>query len=557
MSPPRLLSELSGHATSYGTPQRAGRGYRTPRGDRSHSDPTPIRTGLRRRRFAQVIARVPGLTLLNGSTVDARERRDCELHYLRGLLAQAEERPAQLQVPPPPRCNCVHGRARGPRHHLFAGAHRGTQAAGSASCIRAVGPLLCAWVCRRALLQTATICPPHAGAGSQARAAGVAAPEVRRHGRHAGDEGGQAGRHAAHGGQHADAAPGPWRRRFGGCEAQPTRTRWHGWRCPDALSDPCLCCVSQRECSARSVWPSRHRCDAVGRCGAGCITLKSLKYILSRLHDVPMPWQHVSVRSPATTDVRSLDAEDDAQTLTELAIEVHPHSRVDTSEAHVGCDVIHFALLHCSSVFDSGTRVAHAYMQDDSEVQVQLQPPGEPPEFIKTIQRQMVPPQSVHWSAALKVATASPSSSFKQLLGPATRLGVALLDLLCSVISCNANWHGRLKSEGAEWELSLQALDCVLAARHQKLDQPAPHLASAGIQTGCWPESRRRCPAAAPAARTCLWRWVGMFPSSNAARRACGVDRLTYPVWRSYRPILFACCLSQLQDLNGGCTSRH
>ena len=59
-------------------------------------------------------------------------------------------------------------------------------------------------------------------------------------------------------------------------------------------------------------------------CGAGCITLKSLKYILSRLHDVPMPWQHVSVRSPAAADERSLDAEDDAQTLTELEIEVHP-----------------------------------------------------------------------------------------------------------------------------------------------------------------------------------------------------------------------------------------
>ena len=41
-----------------------------------------------------------GLTLLNGSTVDALERRDSELHYLRGLLAQAEERPAQLQVFP-------------------------------------------------------------------------------------------------------------------------------------------------------------------------------------------------------------------------------------------------------------------------------------------------------------------------------------------------------------------------------------------------------------------------------------------------------------------------
>ena len=60
------------------------------------------------------------------------------------------------------------------------------------------------------------------------------------------------------------------------------------------------------------------------RRGAGCITLKSLKYILSRLHDVPMPRQHVSVRSPAAEQVRSLDTEDDAQTLTELAIEVHP-----------------------------------------------------------------------------------------------------------------------------------------------------------------------------------------------------------------------------------------
>lgn len=65
---------------------------------------TPIRTRLSCRHFVQVIARVPGLTLLNGSTVDARERRDCELHYLRGLLAQAEERPAQLQVPPPSCC---------------------------------------------------------------------------------------------------------------------------------------------------------------------------------------------------------------------------------------------------------------------------------------------------------------------------------------------------------------------------------------------------------------------------------------------------------------------
>lgn len=41
---------------------------------------------------------MPRLTFLNGSTVDALERRDSELHYLRGLLTQAEERPAQLQV---------------------------------------------------------------------------------------------------------------------------------------------------------------------------------------------------------------------------------------------------------------------------------------------------------------------------------------------------------------------------------------------------------------------------------------------------------------------------
>lgn len=50
---------------------------------------------------SQVIARVPGLTLLNGSMVDALERRDSELHYLRGLLAQAEEQPAQLLVQSP------------------------------------------------------------------------------------------------------------------------------------------------------------------------------------------------------------------------------------------------------------------------------------------------------------------------------------------------------------------------------------------------------------------------------------------------------------------------
>ena len=56
----------------------------------------------------------------------------------------------------------------------------------------------------------------------------------------------------------------------------------------------------------------------------------------------------------------------------------------------------HSALLPCSNVFVLCTRSAHAYLQDDSEVQVQLQPPGEPPEFIKNIQTHMVPPQSVH-----------------------------------------------------------------------------------------------------------------------------------------------------------------
>ena len=34
----------------------------------------------------QVIARVQGLTMLNGSAVRARERRDCELRYLRAVL---------------------------------------------------------------------------------------------------------------------------------------------------------------------------------------------------------------------------------------------------------------------------------------------------------------------------------------------------------------------------------------------------------------------------------------------------------------------------------------
>lgn len=41
---------------------------------------------------------MPRLTLLNGSIVDGMERRDCELHYLRTLLAEAQEQPARLQV---------------------------------------------------------------------------------------------------------------------------------------------------------------------------------------------------------------------------------------------------------------------------------------------------------------------------------------------------------------------------------------------------------------------------------------------------------------------------
>ena len=34
----------------------------------------------------QVIARVQGLTMLNGSAVRQRERRDCELRYLRAVV---------------------------------------------------------------------------------------------------------------------------------------------------------------------------------------------------------------------------------------------------------------------------------------------------------------------------------------------------------------------------------------------------------------------------------------------------------------------------------------
>lgn len=43
----------------------------------------------------QVVARMSGLRLLNGSVVDAVERRDCELHYLRTLLSTADS-PQQL-----------------------------------------------------------------------------------------------------------------------------------------------------------------------------------------------------------------------------------------------------------------------------------------------------------------------------------------------------------------------------------------------------------------------------------------------------------------------------
>lgn len=59
-------------------------------------------------------------------------------------------------------------------------------------------------------------------------------------------------------------------------------------------------------------------------CAAGCITLKSLKYIMLQLLHVPMPCQQLAVRLPATAEFRSLATEDEAQTLTELAIEVQP-----------------------------------------------------------------------------------------------------------------------------------------------------------------------------------------------------------------------------------------
>ena len=61
------------------------------------------------------------------------------------------------------------------------------------------------------------------------------------------------------------------------------------------------------------------------------------------------------------------------------------------------CAVMSYVLPYCTVACVSLARgVAHGYLQDDSEVQVQLQPAGEPPEFIQNIQRHMVPPQSVH-----------------------------------------------------------------------------------------------------------------------------------------------------------------
>lgn len=49
-----------------------------------------------------------GLRLLNGSVVDPAERRDCELHYLRTLLATADT-PQQLASLEVCRC-CLSGR---------------------------------------------------------------------------------------------------------------------------------------------------------------------------------------------------------------------------------------------------------------------------------------------------------------------------------------------------------------------------------------------------------------------------------------------------------------
>ena len=42
-----------------------------------------------RHMLLQVIARVQGLTMLNASAVRERERRDCELRYLRAVLGEA------------------------------------------------------------------------------------------------------------------------------------------------------------------------------------------------------------------------------------------------------------------------------------------------------------------------------------------------------------------------------------------------------------------------------------------------------------------------------------
>lgn len=38
----------------------------------------------------QVVARVQGLTMLNGSAVRQRERRDCELRYLRAITGMLD-----------------------------------------------------------------------------------------------------------------------------------------------------------------------------------------------------------------------------------------------------------------------------------------------------------------------------------------------------------------------------------------------------------------------------------------------------------------------------------
>ena len=46
----------------------------------------------------QVVARVRGLTMLNGSAVRQRERRDCELRYLRAVLGMHAENTILIAV---------------------------------------------------------------------------------------------------------------------------------------------------------------------------------------------------------------------------------------------------------------------------------------------------------------------------------------------------------------------------------------------------------------------------------------------------------------------------